>query len=177
MHEGRHYKKLEPVTPQQQAVLAAFRQDFWAFYRRLQAYRLQPDEAMRQQLTVDFDELFHRQTSYWQLNERIALTLAKREQLLQVLVQPELPLHTNQVERDIRSWVRKRKISGGVRSDAGAQAWDTFLSLAVTARKLGVSFYHYLHDRISEAYALPSLANLVTQRAQRHAAAMAMAPP
>ncbi|MCP4168180.1 MAG: hypothetical protein GY759_20130 [Chloroflexi bacterium] len=69
-------------------------------------------------------------------------------------------------QRDIRTWVCKRKISVGVRSDAGAQAWDTFLSLAVTARKLGVSFYHYLLDRISDIYALPSLADMVRQQSQ-----------
>lgn len=175
VHEGRHYKKLEPVTPPQQAALDAFQKDFWAYYRRLLAYRQQPSEQERARLQQDFDALFSRKTSYWALNERIALTKAKRERLLQVLEHPQVPLHTNLVERDIRAWVRKRKISAGVRSEAGALAWDTFLSLAVTARKLGVSFYHYLYDLISETYALPSLADLVRQQSMVHA--QALAPP
>ena len=100
------------------------------------------------------------------MNERIALTCAKQTQLLVALDHPEMPLHTNQIERDLRTWVRRRKISGGVRTLAGAEAWDTFLSLAVTARKLGVSFYHYLYDRIAAINQMPSLAALVTARVQ-----------
>jgi hypothetical protein len=74
--------------------------------------------------------------------------------------------------------VRRRKISGGVRTLAGAKAWDTFLSLAVTARKLGVSFYHYLYDRIAAINQMPSLAQLVTARAQAaNQARQALAPP
>ena len=63
--------------------------------------------------------------------------------------------------------VRKRDVSFGPRTREGATAWDTFMTLAETATKLGVSFYHYMHDRVSGAYQMPSLADLIATRAQR----------
>ena len=39
------------------------------------------------------------------------------------------------------------------------------MTLAATAKKLGVSFYHYIQDRVSGAYELPALADTITQRA------------
>jgi hypothetical protein len=41
------------------------------------------------------------------------------------------------------------------------------MTLAETARKLGVSFYAYLRDRITGEYAIPPLAELVTQAASQ----------
>ena len=40
------------------------------------------------------------------------------------------------------------------------------MTLAETATKLGVSFYHYIHDRVSGACQMPSLADLIEERAQ-----------
>jgi hypothetical protein len=40
------------------------------------------------------------------------------------------------------------------------------MTLAATATKLGVSFYHYIHDRVSGAYQMPALADLIPERAQ-----------
>ena len=51
---------------------------------------------------------------------------------------PDIPLHTNGSERDIRSQVTKRKISGGMRSDVGRACRDTFLGLAKTSAKLAL---------------------------------------
>jgi hypothetical protein len=65
-----------------------------------------------------------------------------------VLDRPEIPLHTNGSENDIRTVVIKRKISGGTVSDAGKTARDTMLGLLKTCRKLGVSYYHFLGDRL-----------------------------
>jgi len=51
------------------------------------------------------------------------------------------------------------------RSEDGKRAWDTFMTLAETTRKLGVNFYAYLHDRITGANTIPPLADLITQAA------------
>jgi len=178
VHDGRHYTKLTPFLPQHQEILAAFRKDYWKFYHRLVAYRQMPTVDENQRLRSDFQALFTRQTGYLALDERIALTLAKHRHLLAALDHPQVPLHTNQIERDLRTWVRRRKISSGARTLAGAQAWDTFLSLAVTARKLGVSFYHYIYDRIAAINQMPSLAELVTTRTlAAHQTQQALAPP
>lgn len=45
--------------------------------------------------------------------------------LLRVLERPEVPLHNNGEETDMRDYVKKRKISGGARSDDGRRCRDT----------------------------------------------------
>jgi hypothetical protein len=83
-----------------------------------------------------------------------------------VLERPEIPLHTNGSENDIRCHVTRRKISGGTRSDPGRDCRDAFLGLAKTCAKLGISFWDYLGARLRAegAGALPSLANIVRMR-------------
>jgi hypothetical protein len=65
-----------------------------------------------------------------------------------VLDRPDIPLHTNGSERDIRCHVTKRKISGGTRSDIGRDCRDAFLGLAKTCAKLGVTFWDYVGARL-----------------------------
>jgi hypothetical protein len=165
VHEGRHYKKLDPFLPQHRQALADFLKDFWAYYDELLAYRQQPSAAERTRLEVAFDTLVARQTGYWRLDERIASTRAKKAHLLLVLAHPEIPLHNNPAELGARARVRKRDVSFGPRTAEGARAWDTGMTLVETAKKLGVSSYQYLHDRVSRAMRLPALADLITERA------------
>jgi Transposase IS66 family len=166
VHEGRHYKHLDPWLPQHRAALATFLTDFWAYYAELLAYRQQPSAAERARLEAAFDRLFATETGYTALDERIALTRAKKTSLLLVLVHPEIPLHNNPAELGARQRVRKRDVSFGPRTAEGVRAWDTFMTLAATATKLGVSFYHYIHDRVSGANRLPALADLIDERAK-----------
>jgi len=166
VHEGRHYKKLQPTVPLHRVLLETFLCDFWAFYDELLAYREQPTAEERERLDGAFDALFGRETGYWALDERIRKTRAKKVCLLMVLSHPELPLHNNASELGARQRVRKRAISFGPRTVEGAKAWDTFMSLGATARKLGVNFYQYLHDRISGANEIPALATLIEERAK-----------
>src|SRR5574341_61621 len=91
---------------------------------------------------------------------------AKKAHLLLVLAHPEIPLHNNPAELGARARVRKRDVSFGPRTCEGAKAWDTFMTLAESATKLGVSFYHYIHDRVSGASQMPSLADLIVERAK-----------
>ena len=92
--------------------------------------------------------LCNRKTGYPDLNAALERLHAKREGFLAVLSHPHLPLHNNLSENDIREYARLRKISAGTRSDQGRRCRDTFLSLKKTCRKLGVSFWSYLGDRI-----------------------------
>ena len=82
-----------------------------------------------------------------------------------MLKHPEIPLHNNPAELEARQRVRKRDVSFGPRTQDGVRAWDTFMSLAATAKKLGISFYQYIHDRVSKANEIPSLASLIEARA------------
>jgi hypothetical protein len=166
VHEGRHYKKLLPTIALHREALDSFLTDFWDYYDELLSYREQPTAAEHGRLAEAFDALFGRKTGYWALNERIALTRAKKASLLLVLNHPEIPLHNNPAELGARQRVRKRAISFGPRTNEGAKAWDTFMSLAATTKQLGVSFYHYIHDRISESQQIPALDQIIDERAR-----------
>jgi hypothetical protein len=114
-----------------------------------------------------FDEIFSTVTGYDALDRRIEKTRAKKPSMLIVLDHPEIPLHNNSAELGARKRVRKRVVSSGTRTLDGTKAWDTFMSISATAKKLGINFYHYVFDRISGAFEMPALADLITQKAQQ----------
>jgi len=159
VHEGRHYKKLTPFVPYHCGLLDSFLTEFWDYYHKLQRYRASPSPAQALALSEEFDTIFSTETGYEALDRRIATTRAKKDRLLTILRYPEIPLHNNPAELGARQRVRKRDISFGPRTEAGVTAWDTFMTLAETAKKLDVSFFDYVYDRVSQTYALPSLAD------------------
>jgi len=165
VHEGRHYKKLMPVFVHHLKLLSDFRKQFWDYYDELLAYQQRPTQEERIRLETKFDRLFSTCTGFDALDARIAKTRAKKASLLMVLKYPEIPLHNNPVELEARQRVRKRDVSFGPRTRDGVKAWDTFMSLAATTRKLGISFHRYVHDRLSKANQIPSLASLIETRA------------
>lgn len=169
IHEGRHFKQLTPWLPQPRALLADILDQFWTYYRELLAYREHPTPEERARLDARFDALFGAVTGYVELDRRLALTRDKKPELLLVLDHPELPLHNNPAELGARQRVRKRDVSFGPRSPAGAAAWDTFMTLAATTRKLGLDFAAYLIDRFTRAGQIPPLADLITARAAQFA--------
>lgn len=176
IHEGRHFKKLTPYLPQPRAALAKILDQFWTYYRELLAYREHPTPEERNRLDTRFDALFGTVTGYRDLDHRLALTRDKKPELLLVLEHPELPLHNNPAELGARQRVRKRDVSFGPRSPAGASAWDIFMTLAATVRKLGVDFAAFLRDRITNAGQIPPLADLITDRAAQFRLASSAAP-
>lgn len=166
VHEGRHYKKLSPVVALHRQQVKDFLKRFWAYYDQLLAYQKDPCPAEHARLLAEFDTLFGQITGYAALDQRIAKTRIKKNTLLLVLQHPELPLHNNAAELAVRQRVRKRDISFGPRTQAGVRAWDTFATLAATTKKLGISFYHFIQDRISATYQIPPLADLVSKAAK-----------
>jgi hypothetical protein len=164
IHDARHYAKLTPVVAAHRDLLVAFRTDYWAFYRQLVAYRTAPTAAERAHLRARFDKLFTRRTGYDALDERIAKTWANQELLLLVLDHPDLPLHNNDMELAARRRVRKRDVSFGPQSRAGAQAWDTFQTIIATASKLGVRVYAYFLERLLAPASTPTLADHIRER-------------
>lgn len=164
IHEWRHYKKLEPHLAYHRQCLEAFGTKFWAYYRRLGAYRADPTAAEAIALLAAFDPLFGSPTGYAQLDHRMALTQAKKNHLLTVLRRPTVPLHNNPAELGARQRVRKRDVSLAARTPEGVAAWDTFQTIVETAKKLGVNVTAYLRDRLTARNALPALATLIAQR-------------
>ena len=165
VHEGRHYKKLMPVLVPHLKLLEDFRKQFWEFYDELLAYQQRPTQEENARLEEKFDKLFSTSTGFDTLDARIAKTKAKKDSLLMMLKHPEIPLHNNPAELEARQRVRKRDVSFGPRTKDGIKAWDTFMSLAATAKKLNISFHQYIHDRVSKANEIPSLATLIEARA------------
>lgn len=151
--------------PQHGQWLIEFRKRYWDYYKTLRAYQQAPTPEWAVQLRDQFDELFSTVTGYAALDERIAKTKNHKANLLLVLDHPEIPLHNNPAELEARRRVRKRVVSYGPRSAAGAKAWDTMETLLGTAKKLGVNFFHYIRDRVSGAKTMPALAELIAQRA------------
>jgi hypothetical protein len=165
VHMERHVARLIPLTDAHRAAYEAARDAIWSYYQRLKAYRESPTPQRRGRLENDFDRLFLKKTGWSELNEALLKIHGKKSELLLVLEHPEIPLHNNLSENDIRQYVKKRKISAGTRSDAGRRCRDTFLSLKTTCRKLGVTFWRYLRDRIRSLNDVPPLADLIRRKA------------
>src|SRR5207245_10279175 len=127
----------------------------------LQALRPQPYEAQSPPLTARLDILVDQRTGYAKINGVLKEMRDHKADLLRVLERPEIPSHTNAVESDIREFVKRRKISGGTRNDAGRRCRDTFASLKKTCRKLGVRLWDYLQDRVRGLGRIPRLAELI----------------
>lgn len=164
VHAERLVHKLDTFTDRQHAAQQLVRVLIWWFYADLRAYKRAPDRRRRHELRVRFDRIFRRRTGFATLDRLLARLHANKEELLVVLERPEVPLHTNGSERDLRPQVVKRRISGGTRSEAGRACRDAFLGLLLTCAKLGVSFWAYLGDRLgvpgAEAPYLPDLVRL-----------------
>src|SRR5215218_5434509 len=164
VHAERLIHKLDTFTDKQHAAQQRLRTLIWWFYADLKAYRHDPDPRRRAALRARFDRIFRRRTGFATLDRLLERLYANKDELLRVLDRPQVPLHTNGSERDLRPHVIKRKISGGTRSDQGRDCRDAFLGLLLTCAKLGLSFWDYLGHRLgvpeTEAPYLPDLVRL-----------------
>ena len=159
--------KLIPFNDRQRLAVELVRQLIWWFYADLKAYKRDPSRQRRGQLRARFDRIFRRRTGFVTLDRLLARLHDRKEELLLVLDRPEIPLHTNGSENDIRCHVTKRKVSGGTWSEAGRDARDACLGLIKTCQKLGVAFFDYLGHRLAvpNAPLVPPLPNLICARA------------
>ena len=165
IHAGRHYEKLSPIVDRHAKSLDDFLNHYWAYYASLQDYRAGPTKELAEKLRLEFDELFSTQTKYAALDHRIAKTAAKKDELLTVLSVPEVPLHNNASELGARVSARRRDVSLHSRSERGVRAMDIFTTLVQTSKKLGISAFAYLRDRLSGSLEMPSLAQSIRHHA------------
>jgi len=165
IHAGRHYEKLSPIVDRHAKSLDDFLNHYWAYYASLQDYRAGPTKELAEKLRLEFDELFSTQTKYAALDHRIAKTAAKKDELLTVLSVPEVPLHNNASELGARVSARRRDVSLHSRSERGVRAMDIFTTLVQTSKKLGISAFAYLRDRLSGSLEMPSLARSILHHA------------
>ncbi len=157
---------MQPLNKTHREEIAQFRDSIWDLYAQLKQYRRQPDSQQRERLRQRFDEIFTRKTSYAMLDKTLKQIHNNKEKLLRMLDRPDTLLHTNGSETDIRDYVKKRKVSDGTRSDQGRQCRDTLASLKKTCRKLDISFWDYLTDRLGIGNkTIPPLPDIIAQRA------------
>ncbi|MBK1650449.1 IS66 family transposase [Rhabdochromatium marinum] len=163
VHAERLIHKLIPLNERQRLDQERVRDEIWTLYADLKAYQRAPDPAAVADLRARFETIFSQKTSFATLNQTLKRLKTHQSELL--LLRPDIPLHTNGSENDIRGYVKWRKISSGTRSDLGRRCRDTFASLKKTCRKLGISFWDYLNDRIGQVGDIPPLPEIVRERA------------
>jgi len=167
IHANRAIDKIIPFTDQAKKDLETVKDQVWLLYEGLKKYKENPNPKDKKRLEDMFDEIFATKTSSATLNAALRRIYNNKSELLLVLERPDIPLHNNGAENAIREYVKKRKISGSTRSESGRQCRDTFTSLKKTCRKLGVSFWQYLKDRIENTGLIPDLSDLIRQQALR----------
>ncbi len=161
IHIGRYYKRLNPIVPLHQEKLNDFLKCFWEYYRKLAAYKKNPSSEQAKLLANEFDTLFSTNTGYDALDERIEKNKAKKKELLVVLKHPEVPLHNNLSENGARVEKRRQDVSLQTKTNEGTKAKDTMMSIVESCKKLGISAYKFIHDRISGKFKMPSLAEMI----------------
>jgi len=167
VHAERLIHKLDAFCEAHIQAKERIRRRIWRLYKALKAYRRAPAPRRAARLARRFDAIFSTETGFATLDRLLARLRAQKDDLLAVLKHPEIPLHTNGSENDIRCQVTRRKISAGTRSDAGRDARDAFLGLMKTCAKQAISFWDYLGDRLGvpEAPPIPRLAELIRRPA------------
>jgi hypothetical protein len=170
IHAERPLARMIPYSEGHRAAIAKVRGEIWELYQDLKGYRRRPEPSRRPDLEGRFDALCGQRTGFPSIDGVLEGMKAHRSALLRVLERPEVPLHTNLSERHLRDYVKKRKISGGTRSESGRRSRDTFASLKKTCRELGVTFWAYLQDRVRGAGQVPRLADLIRRKAEEAAA-------
>jgi hypothetical protein len=163
IHANRAIDKIIPFTDQAKIDLDTVKDQVWQLYEELKSYKENPKPADKKRLNDLFDEIFTQKTSSASLNAALKRINNNKSELMLVLERPDIPLHNNGAETAIREYVKKRKISGSTRSESGRRCRDTFTSLKKTCRKLGVSFWQYLKDRIENTGTIPDLSDLIRQ--------------
>jgi len=166
IHAERLVHRLETFTDKQHAAQQHVRGLIWWYYADLKAYRHDPTPRRRSEMRARFDRIFLRRTGFAMLDRLLKRLHANKAELLVVLDRPEIPLHTNGSENDIRCQVTKRAVSGGTQTSTGRDCRDAFLGLAKTCRKLGIAFWDYLGDRLGVigAAIVPPLPNIIRCR-------------
>ena len=163
IHGERLVHKLDAFTDDRRVAKEAIRDRIWTFYADLKAYACAPSPEAKAELAARFDAIFTTETGFVTLDRLLARLHAQKADRLVVLERPDVPLHTNGSENDIRSHVTRRKVSGGTRSDIGRDCRDAFLSLMKTCAKQAIRFWDYLGARLGVpgAPSVPLLPDLI----------------
>ena len=168
VHIVRQFEKLLPIDDEEKKLIEEILSHVRKLYSLLKKFKEDPSIDLKENILLDFERIYGKKTSSTQLNKVLKNIHSAKDELLMVLEYPELPLHNNGSERDIREHVVKRKVSGGTRSDAGREARDIYISLIKTCKKLKILFWEYLGDRISGRNKIPYLPDIIQQKSTHY---------
>lgn len=161
IHEIRKYKLLDLYGHSE--LLDDVVERWFKFYRILKHYKRCPSKRYKAVIWRLFNSICKEDMKLSTLNAQLKSTYKNRKKLLYVLNNPEVEIHNNLVETDLREKVIKRKISLFNRSIKGVKSWDLMLSLASTCRKNGISFYKYLADRYNNKGEISYLGQIIAR--------------
>lgn len=162
VHADRVFQRILPLNDTHIEELNGVHTQIWEIYAALKQYKRNPDPDLKQAIEAHFDALCGARTSFATLNQALKRLACNKKELLLVLTRPDIPLHNNLSERDIREYVIKRKISGSTRSENGRRCRDTFVSLKKTCQKQRIAFWDFLLDRLRQENLVPYLPDLLS---------------
>ncbi|MGI8419850.1 MAG: IS66 family transposase [Candidatus Levyibacteriota bacterium] len=152
VHEIRHYQKQFPFFNAHQELQGQILTQWQNFYHLAKHYGESPPGKMqekKEEIQNLFDQITSQITGYDLLDKQLRLTKKKKERLLLFLDHPELPIHNNQCEQDIRQFVIIRKISGETKSVRGDRSIERHLSVIQTAQKQGRDVFQTLNGLLT----------------------------
>jgi hypothetical protein len=94
-------------TDQAKKDLQSVKDQIWQLYDGLKKYKEKPTAAKKKRLDTLFDDIFTQKTASATLNTALGRIYGNKSGLLLVLGRPDIPLHNNGAERDIREYVKK----------------------------------------------------------------------
>lgn len=166
VHEGRHYKKLNPSVAYHRQLLATFLTPVLEFLPTTVGLQTMPDTSCGPGITRLIPSVLNHTHRLLGAGKTQAPSPLKRRLSccwywnIQNFLCTIIRTYSEHAFR-----VQRRQISYGTQTQMGTQAWDTFLSLVATTRKLGVSFIEYVRDRLKQACQIEPLAQMIQHRA------------
>ncbi len=164
IHELRHYRAIKITSEYIREELDLFFKEAWDLFDLMESYKDFPNEVLREKIEQKFKAIFEKEYQSYMINHCRKNTLSRRENLLTFLSYPLIAIHNNQAESYIREKVVRRKISGGHKTQRGADSGNLWISLYQTVQKNGLSFFHYLKDRFKELNTIPQLSIIIDNR-------------
>ena len=162
VHMERPLRKVSASSELVQKELDMVRKAIWELYRMLKESAL--TQTGREEIEKQYDALVAMKSMSPAITGVIESFREYRDEMLKVLDHPGLPLHNNDSERDIRGFVKRRKISGSTKSEKGRKFRDGLASLKQTCFRLGLSFWEYSLEWFRGKP--PDLAQLIRERYQ-----------
>ena len=135
VHAERLVHKLIPLNKAHRQDIDSVRAQIWSFYAELKVYKKQPKPEYKKDLQIRFDTIFTQRTRFETLNQTLKRIHRNKAELLLVLERPDVPLHTNGSEGDIRDRCRPWRVT---RRPVVSGRWRSYSTTGVRKRQRSV---------------------------------------